>query len=267
MYDPVVAIPSAIMTGPVSPFIHTNARKAHTSQTDIAPASASSTSSSSTAATLARLPTTTSCLDLLHQGIAAAAASTGSSSKADSSPSPPQQPKDTSSHGSSSLAATAAVNAAHAALAAAAAAAAATETKSSEINSGTGSSSGSLLRTGSSAAGWAFRAAEARAAALSGIRTMPDRPLALLYQMVGLMKVIRLGYQSNICQAWLCDIALVVSVLNSTAVALDLDEYCDLYSIEQPGHCLVLSQASRWPFCVLGNCYARCNMCKLLGKA
>lgn len=40
-------------------------------------------------------------------------------------------------------------------------------------------------------ASWgAVRAAEARAAALSGIKAMPDKPLALLYTLVDLMKVL-----------------------------------------------------------------------------
>lgn len=39
-------------------------------------------------------------------------------------------------------------------------------------------------------ASWsAVKAAEARAAALSGIKAMPDKPLVLLYQLVELMKV------------------------------------------------------------------------------
>jgi hypothetical protein len=46
---------------------------------------------------------------------------------------------------------------------------------------------GSMNASGSLA--WNVRQAEARAAALSGIRAMPERPLALLYQLVELMKV------------------------------------------------------------------------------
>lgn len=146
--------------------------------------------SSSTAATLYRLPTTTSCLDLLQQG---QSATTTTSSKTDTG-SPPQQQqqqpslKHSLSHGSSSLAATAALNAANAA----------TGSTSSNSNSPPVSvdasktsavSSGAVLSRLGSSSGWAHRAAEARAAAVSGIKSMPERPLALLYRLVDLMKV------------------------------------------------------------------------------
>lgn len=81
-----------------------------------------------------------------------------------------------------------------------------TQTGSNAVTPRGGGSSGSLVATATAnAAGlslggfaklthsssWsAVRAAEARAAALSGIKAMPEKPLVLLYQLVELMKVL-----------------------------------------------------------------------------
>jgi len=81
-----------------------------------------------------------------------------------------------------------------------------TQTGSNAVTPHGGGSSGSLVATATAnAAGlslggfaklthsssWsAVRAAEARAAALSGIKAMPEKPLVLLYQLVELMKVL-----------------------------------------------------------------------------
>eukprot|EP00879_Flechtneria_rotunda_P009465 GHRR01009908.1.p1 GENE.GHRR01009908.1~~GHRR01009908.1.p1 ORF type:complete len:896 (+),score=398.55 GHRR01009908.1:452-3139(+) len=48
----------------------------------------------------------------------------------------------------------------------------------------------SLSKLGSTNLSWPVRQAEARAAAVAGIRNMPEKPLALLYQLVDLMKVL-----------------------------------------------------------------------------
>jgi hypothetical protein len=123
------------------------------------------------------LPITNSCLDLLQHGKLAAGgsgkrSSRGSAPGGGSSATNDQQQQGAvtpRSGGAASLAAAAAANTAAAAANAAAAAAA---------------------RLGHSASWGALRAAEARAAALSGIKAMPDRPLALLQQLVELMKIL-----------------------------------------------------------------------------
>lgn len=119
------------------------------------------------------LPTTTSCLDLLSQGRTASgmlrrghrASGTGSGS---GDAQQQQQGSSTPRAGggsSGSLVAAATANAA-------------------QLNAA------GLSNLTNSASWSAVRAAEARAAALSHIKAMPDKPLVLLYQLVELMKVL-----------------------------------------------------------------------------
>lgn len=133
-------------------------------------ASGTGSLSNSSSAAATGLPTTSSCLDLLQQGRAAAAPKAASK--------PPQAPDSTvQQHEQLKRAGSAGGLAAIAAATAAA-----------------GGSVGhhpalSKLMSVSSSTSWSQRQAEVRAAALSGIKWMPDKPLALLYRLVELMKV------------------------------------------------------------------------------
>uniref|UniRef100_A0A383W065 Inositol hexakisphosphate and diphosphoinositol-pentakisphosphate kinase n=1 Tax=Tetradesmus obliquus TaxID=3088 RepID=A0A383W065_TETOB len=133
-------------------------------------------------AAAAGLPTTSSCLDLLTAGRIASAPNRPSKlqpaaaadSSGSSSPAPQQQQQRSSLDG----------------IAPAVLSSIASMSSSSQQQDSSRSFSklGSMNASGSVA--WNVRQAEARAAALSGIRAMPERPLALLYQLVELMKVL-----------------------------------------------------------------------------
>ncbi|WIA10711.1 hypothetical protein OEZ85_010886 [Tetradesmus obliquus] len=136
-------------------------------------------------AAAAGLPTTSSCLDLLTAGrIASApnrpsklqpAAATDSSGSSSPAPQQQQQQQQRSSLDGIAPAVLSSI-------------ASMSSSSQQQDSSRSLSKLGSMNASGSVA--WNVRQAEARAAALSGIRAMPERPLALLYQLVELMKVL-----------------------------------------------------------------------------
>jgi hypothetical protein len=140
-------------------------------------------------AAAAGLPTTSSCLDLLTAGRTSSApnrpsklqptppaAADSSTSSSNTAPQQQQQQQQRSSLDGIAPAVLSSISSFHS-----------SSIQQQDSSSRSLSKLGSMNASGSLA--WNVRQAEARAAALSGIRAMPERPLALLYQLVELMKV------------------------------------------------------------------------------
>jgi hypothetical protein len=148
-------------------------------------------------AAAAGLPTTSSCLDLLTAGRTSSApnrpsklqpaAAAAADSSGSNSPAPQQQQQQRSSLDGLAPAVLSSISSLN-------------SSSQQQDSSRSLSKLGSMNASGSLA--WSVRQAEARAAALSGIRAMPERPLALLYQLVELMKV-------SCC----CDVAVVLGLV------------------------------------------------------
>jgi hypothetical protein len=92
---------------------------------------------------------------------------------------------------------------------------------------------GSMNASGSLA--WNVRQAEARAAALSGIRAMPERPLALLYQLVELMKVRWCFYLCLFAWGFLlinCTVSVIKACNTSMCkLAVDICASCTVFRV------------------------------------